>query len=72
MNNLLQNTIKDLNEIIEKQRVVYESLFNNATTDEQKIQLNKMKELSDTLDFAIKTMDTKKLYEILNNIKNGN
>lgn len=72
MNNLLQNTIKDLDEIIAKQKIVYESLLANATTDEQKAHLNKLKEMSNSLDVAIKSRDTDKLYEILNNIKNGN
>jgi len=72
MNNLLQNTIKDLDEIIEKQRIVYESLLANATTDEKKAHLNKLKEISNSLDVAIKSRDTNNPYEILNNIKNGN
>ena len=72
MEKLLGDTIKSIEQVIEQQRVIYESLISKAETDEEKKSLNELLSISNNINEALKNKDVSSLTNILNEIQNAN
>lgn len=72
MEKLLGDTIKSIEQVIEQQRVIYESLISKAKTDEEKKSLNELLSISNNINEALKNKDVASLTNILNELQNAN
>lgn len=72
MEKLLGDTIKSIEQVIEQQRVIYESLISKAETDEEKKSLNELLSISNNINEALKNKDVSSLTNILNELQNAN
>lgn len=72
MEKLLGDTIKSIEQVIEQQRVIYESLISKAETDEEKKSLNELLSISNNINEALKNKDVASLTNILNELQNAN
>lgn len=72
MEKLLGDTIKSIEQVIEQQRVIYESLISKAETDKEKKSLNELLSISNNINEALKNKDVASLTNILNELQNAN
>lgn len=72
MEKILGDTIKSIEQVIEQQRVIYESLISKAETDEEKKSLNELLSISNNINEALKNKDIASLSNILNELQNAN
>lgn len=72
MEKILGDTIKSIEQVIEQQRVIYESLISKAETDEEKKSLNELLSISNNINEALKNKDVASLTNILNELQNAN
>jgi hypothetical protein len=72
MEKLLGDTIRSIEEVIEKQKVIYDGLLSRAETDEQKESLNKLIGISNSISEAVKNKDIKALNNLLTELTDAN
>jgi hypothetical protein len=72
MENVFNDTMRSIEEVVEKQRVIYEGLLSKAETDEQKQSLSRLMEISTSINEAIKTKDIKSLNNLLTELSDAN
>jgi hypothetical protein len=72
MENVFGDTIKSIEESIEKQRIIYESLLSKAETEEQKESLNRLMTISTSINEAIRKKDIVALNKFLTELTDAN
>lgn len=71
MESIFGDTIKAIEQSIEKQKLIYDSLLSKAKTEEEKQSLKKLLEISDGINTALRNKDIEALNNFLNEIKNA-
>ena len=72
MENVFVDTIKSIEETIERQRVIYESLLSKAETDEQRESVKRLMALSNSINEAINKKDIVALNKLLTELSDAN
>jgi hypothetical protein len=72
MENVFADTIKSIEETIERQRIIYESLLSKAETDEQKESIQRLMALSNSINEAINKKDITALNKLLTELSDAN
>jgi len=72
MENVFADTIKSIEETIERQRVIYESLLSKAETDEQRESVKRLMALSNSINEAINKKDIVALNKLLTELSDAN
>jgi len=72
MENVFADTIKSIEETIERQRVIYDSLLSKAETDEQRESLKRLMALSNSINEAINKKDIVALNKLLTELSDAN
>ncbi|WP_353079890.1 hypothetical protein [Flavobacterium sp.] len=72
MENVFADTIKSIEETIERQRLIYESLLSKAETDEQKESIQRLMALSNSINEAINKKDITALNKLLTELSDAN
>lgn len=72
MENVFADTIKSIEETIERQRLIYEGLLSKAETDEQKESIQRLMALSNSINEAINKKDITALNKLLTELSDAN
>ena len=72
MEHIFTDTINKIQESIEQQKLIYESLLSKAKTEEEKKSVEELMSISNQVNQAVLNKDIKELTELLNRLSNAN